>query len=58
MHTEYHGRIPTAGGLGLVLRISLLLGTFALEPLLGALIELALEGWLLVVCVAASRDAE
>lgn len=51
-HTEHQGGIATASRLRLILGIPLLLGPLAFEPLLGTLVELALEGRLLIICQA------
>lgn len=47
--TKHHCRIAAPRGFGLVLGETLLFRTLALEALLGALIELALEGSLLLL---------
>lgn len=53
-HTEHHSSIATTRGLSLILSIAFLLGALALQSLLSALIELALEGCLLLLVGAAS----
>lgn len=58
-HTEDQSGVATSGRRGLILGKSLLLGPFAFQPLLGALVELALEGLrLLLIRLAPSRDGE
>jgi len=49
-HTEHQGSIAATCGLGLILGEPLLLGPLSFKPLLGALVELALEGRLLLIC--------
>lgn len=58
MHTEHHSRIATPGGFGLVLGETFLFRALALESLLGAFVELALEGSLLLLVEASRREAE
>lgn len=58
--TEHQSGISAPGGLSLILDKPFLLGSFTFEPLLGALVELALEGLLRlrVIGLALDRDTE